>query len=143
MNRQQPNGDPHPTGGDATASLTAPDAHTQPLEPPGRLSAEERQIWMEVVQSVRRDWFRGSETVLETFCRAVAVERRPACLLREADPLVDEAEFASLVRLHRSEVMAVAALATRLRLTVRSTRERDTRRLPRDWEDDLPPRHSC
>jgi hypothetical protein len=31
----------------------------------------------------------SSELVLETFCRAVVVERRLAALLRESDPLED------------------------------------------------------
>jgi hypothetical protein len=135
MDRHEPNGNPHPSGCNSTASLAVPNACAEPPAPPGRLSAEEQDIWLETTQSVRPDWFRGSETLLETFCRAVAVERRLASLLREAEPVVDEVEFASLARLHRAEVMAVAALATRLRLTVRSLRERDTRRLPRAWED--------
>jgi hypothetical protein len=71
----------------------------------------------------------SSELVLETFCRAVVVEMRLAALLRESYPLEDT-DFAALARLHRSEAMLVANIAGKLRLTVRATRKRDTRKLP-------------
>jgi hypothetical protein len=71
--------------------------------------------------------------VLETFCRAVTIERRLACLLREAD--LEDLDFGGLVKMHHGAAMLVGNLAGKLRLTVRSVRERDTRRLPRAWED--------
>jgi hypothetical protein len=74
----------------------------------------------------------------ETFCRAVATERRLATLLRQSDP-ANDLDFTDLVKSHRSESMLVAHLAGRLRLTARSTRDRETSKAavkgPRPWED--------
>jgi hypothetical protein len=58
------------------------DVKAQPPEPPSRLTDEEWATWEQVTKAVRPDWFRGSEILLETFCRAAATERRLATLLR-------------------------------------------------------------
>jgi hypothetical protein len=62
------------------------------------LSAEEAAVWRETVASIKAGWFRGSETVLETFCRAVVVERRLGLRLRDLDP-ADE-RFGALAGTH-------------------------------------------
>jgi len=108
----------------AAMEVVAIDANSASLSPPSRLSAEEATVWRESVASVKAGWFRGSETVLETFCRAVIVERRLGLRLRDLDP-ADE-RFAVLARMHRNEAMLVGNLAGKLRLTVRATRDRET-----------------
>ena len=108
----------------ATARAVVPIAtSTVPLQPPSRLSGEESQVWRETVASVKAGWFRGSETVLETFCRAVIVERRLAAVLSQLDP-ADE-RYSGVARTHRAEAMLVGNLAGKLRLTVRATRDRE------------------
>lgn len=111
------------------------DVKAQPPEPPSRLTDEEWAIWEEVTKAVRPG---GSEILLETFCRAVATERRLATLLRQSDP-ANDLDFTNLVKSHRSESMLVAHLAGRLRLTARSTRDRETSKAavkgPRPWGD--------
>jgi hypothetical protein len=59
-------------------------------------------------------------------------------MLRQSDPAKDQG-FAETVRLHRSAMLAVAHLAGRLRLTVRSLVARGASRVaprgPAPWED--------
>jgi hypothetical protein len=93
------------------------DAEARPLEPPVRLTAEERAVWEETVRSVQVGWFTGAETALEVFCRAVVLERRLAAELHQITP-ADE-RFSDLARTHRDEAMLVGNLADKLRLTVR------------------------
>lgn len=128
MNRQQSNGNPHPTSGNPTAPLAVPNAHAQPLEPSGRLSAEERQVV-------------GNRLGVANWCWKPFAARwwsRGAGLPPPRTDPLEDTDFAGLARLHRSEAMLVGNLAGKLRVTVRATSERDTRKLPRRsdaWED--------
>jgi hypothetical protein len=143
MDLVQPLGLPRQRGRKSAASSAVPiDGATACLAPPSRQTNEERAVWTETVASVRAGWFRGSETALETFCRAVCIERRLAARLREITDPADE-RFRELVRLHRAEAMLVGNLTGKLRLTVRSTRDRETLKAvprgPKPW--DLPYEH--
>jgi hypothetical protein len=90
---------------------------------------------------MRPGWFLGSEAVLEMFCRAVCMERRLADWIKQLDDPKD-ARFCDLITMHRTEAMLVANLATRLRLTVRSSKDRYAPKLAtvgsRVWQDDDP-----
>jgi hypothetical protein len=114
------------------------DARMRPLKPPARLSAAERRVWRETTRRAKRGWFRGSENMLEMFCRCVCFERRFADWIKELDDPNDP-RFRDLVTMHKTEAMLVANLATRLRLTVRSTVDRYTPKLassgPKPWQD--------
>jgi hypothetical protein len=122
--------DPIPTmrkrGRKSAASFSvAPvvDVRMQLLEPPSRLSAAEKRVWRETAETVKPGWFRGSESVLEMYCRSVVLERRLAGWLKQIDDPTD-ARYRDLVSMHKVEAMLVANLATKLRLTVRSTKDR-------------------
>jgi hypothetical protein len=100
------------------------------------LTDEEKRVWKETTETVKPGWFSGSEGLLETFCRSVVIERRLAAWLDQiTDPFDDR--FSDLLRMHRSEAMLVANLATKLRLTVRSTKDRYSAKLvpqgPKPW----------
>jgi hypothetical protein len=114
------------------------DARLQPLEPPAELTAAERAIWIETVERMRPGWFAGSETMLEMFCRAVCMERRLAGWIKRRGS--KDPRFRDLITMHRTEAMLVANLATRLRLTVRSTKDRYAPKLAttssQPWHDD-------
>jgi hypothetical protein len=127
-------------GRKSSASLSivravAIDSRQRP-EPPKRLSREERQVWREVTGALRPDWFYGAEHLLEIYVRALVHERFLAELVKAADP--NGSRFVKLVRLKRTEAALVANLATKLRLTPRSTFDRYTPKLvsrgPRPWE---------
>jgi hypothetical protein len=79
--------------------------------------------------------------MLEMFCRAVCLERRLSGWLKQLDDPKDP-RFRDLVKMHKSEAMLVANLATRLRLTLRSSKDRYAPRLatavPRPRQDDPP-----
>jgi hypothetical protein len=126
MDQDETLGLPRQGGRKSAASLAVvPIASSAvPLQPPSRLTADESAVWRETVASVKPGWFRGSETVLETFCRAVVVERRLAARLHQLDP-ADE-RFGGVARTHRAEAMLVGNLAGKLRLTVRATLDRET-----------------
>jgi hypothetical protein len=108
--------------------------------PPQGLSVAEQEIWREITESVRADWFRGaSEFLLECYVRMLSSSRDLAAAYRETE--VGSDRYMDLVGLHRTVVMAAANLAVKLRLTVRSTHDRYTPRAvsaegPRPWEDD-------
>jgi hypothetical protein len=110
------------------------DIKTKPLEPPERLTKEEKPFGAKL--AVKAGWFAGCENLLEVYVRAISVERQLAGLLRQTDP-ADET-FPERVRMHRSQMLAVGHLSGRLRLTVRSTKARDavrgTVRGPKPWE---------
>jgi hypothetical protein len=117
-----------------------PDSRLQPLPPPAGLSAAEKAVWIETVARMRPGWFAGSETMLEMFCRAVCLERRLARWLKRHD--TKDPRYRELVTMHKTEAMLVANLATRLRLTVRSSKDRYAPKLatagPRVWQDNDP-----
>ena len=121
----------------ASLAVIPVDVRMRRPKPPSRLTPEERRVWKETTETVKPGWFSGSEGLLETFCRSVVIERRLATWLDQiTDPFDDR--FSDLLRMHRSEAMLVANLATKLRLTVRSTKDRYTAKLvpqgPKPWD---------
>jgi hypothetical protein len=127
--------------GRKSAFTVVSDSRLQPLPPPAELSPDEKAIWIETVERMRPGWFAGSEAMLEMFCRAVCFERRLAGWLKRRGVAKDP-RSRDLVSMHKTEAMLVANLATRLRLTVRSSKDRYAPKLatsgPRVWLDDDP-----
>jgi hypothetical protein len=105
-------------------------------EPPERLPKAEKQVWRELVDRLRPDWFGGAEQLLEVYCTSIVLERFLCEQIRKTK--VDDDRFADLVRLQRAEAALVANLATKLRLTPRSTWDRHTPKLvstqPKPWQ---------
>ena len=106
----------------AAAVVVFPMALLGPLEPPARFTAAEKGVWRETIASVRPGWFAGSEGVLAMYCTSVVLERRLAEWLKQADPT--DARNRDVVMMHKAEASLAANLATKLRLTVRSTKDR-------------------
>jgi hypothetical protein len=122
----------------ASLSVITPDIAQQRPEPPSMLTAAAKRVWRETVERMRPGWFRGSENVLEMFCTSVVLERRLARWIEELDSPADP-RYRDLIKMHKTEAMLVANLATRLRLTVRSTVDRYAPKLastyPKPWDE--------
>ena len=118
-----------------------PDAKMRRPEPPERLAPVEREIWEEITQSVRADWFRGgSEFLLELYVQVLAQQRQIQGWLQEVEP--GSARYAELLKLQIMVTRTASALATKLRLSPRSNFDRyQVRAVPtlaRPWQDDPP-----
>ena len=104
-------------------------------EPPPSLTEDAARVWRDTVGAVRVDWI-GPESfpVLEQFCRHVAIANQVAAAITSAEPYGEN--WARLVKIQLRESQAIASLATKLRLTVQSTRtSRSTKAAPtRPWE---------
>ena len=92
----------------------------RPPEPPARFTAAEKAIWHETIASVRPNWFAGSLGPLASYCTATAFERRLAEWLKQLDD-PNGPRYPGLVRMHATEAKLAAGMATKLRLTTRST----------------------
>jgi hypothetical protein len=124
-------------GRKSSASLgVVPIGQPQRPEPPEGLPEAEKQVWRELVDRLRPDWFSGAEHLLEIYVTSVVLERFLAEQIRKTK--VEDERFADLVRLQRAEAALVANVATKLRLTPRSTWDRYTPKLvstqPKPWE---------
>jgi hypothetical protein len=124
-------------GRKSAASLgVVPIGQPQRPEPPERLPEAEKQVWRDIVDRLRPDWFGGAEHLLEIYVTSIVLERFLAEQIRKTR--VDDQRFAELVKLQRAEAALVANLATKLRLSPRSTWDRHTPKLvstqPKPWE---------
>ena len=97
--------------------------------PPERLSELERQLWDKLTSSRRPGWFSGAEEVLESYVTTVLQVQKMEAELRQASPL--DAEYRTLLRLHRQTAALALSLAVRLRLTPSTKLDRRT---PQDGE---------
>jgi phage terminase small subunit len=104
------------------------DIAQQRPQPPKALSREGKQVWREIVDRLRPDWFQGSEFLLEILCRAVVLERWLCQQIKAADPK-DEKRLAALVQMQKAEAMVIGNLSGKLRLTPRSSFDRYTPKL--------------
>jgi hypothetical protein len=126
----------------ARALRLVPDVMLAPPKAPARLSADERAIWRGVVERFRPGFFYSCEPLLEAYCRLVNDERTLAAAMAAEER--GSKEWAVLMRLKLSTVMATATLAVKLRVSNSSTSvDRRSPKLslaaagPRPWEDDL------
>ena len=119
---------------------------TRRLSPPPDPTEEQAEVWRGIVNAHPGDWFGpGSAPVLAALCRHVTAGRRVAgwiARLEAAEDGLDEERWFKLLARQEAESKAVAALATRLRLTPQSrytphgaaTAGRGTQDGPRPWE---------
>jgi hypothetical protein len=129
-------------GKPSAASLLAvtPDIRFQRPPPPEKLSREEAAIWTGIVASVRPGWFWSSEFLLEMYCRVLAHEKLLSDWIKKT--AITDPHYVALQKMRRSEAMLAATLATRLRLTPRSTVSRYTPKIVsarKPWDDDPEP----
>ena len=130
-------------GRKSSASLAVvPIGQPQRPEPPQGMPKEEAKVWRHTVGAMRADWF-GAEThpLLAQYCRHVAnatvISREIKRRLAAGNDIVD---LDRLLAMHARESQALSSAATRLRLTPRSTRDKDTNRHlgvtqgPKPWE---------
>jgi phage terminase small subunit len=128
-------------GRKSASRLAFPDDVMMRPQPPESLTVEEKVIWMEIVEALRADWFRGASTfLLELYCRMIAETRQLATCIAQQEPCSEH--WLKLVSVQRTVSMSAAALATKLRLTPRSQFDRNQPKLDagsgpdlRPWED--------
>jgi hypothetical protein len=137
-------GDLSPTsrkrGRPGAAFTVVPDARMQRPEPPERLTAAEKAIWREITEKVRGGWFYSSERLLEAYVCTLAQQQRIQGSLQRVE--VGSERYMELLRLQLSVTSLIANLATKLRLTPRSTVDRYTPKVVssggKPWRDDPP-----
>jgi hypothetical protein len=110
----------------ARALRLVPDVRLERPRPPERLNADEAAIWKGIVERYRPGFFFSCEEILEQYCRLISDERRLAAALAEEER--GSKQWASLMRLKLSMLMATASLGVKLRLTIRQRRLTGVRR---------------
>jgi hypothetical protein len=110
-------------------------------EPPERLTAAEKVIWREITEKVRGGLFYSSEHLLEAYVCTLAQQQQIQGFLQQIEPGGER--YIELMRLQLSVTALAGNLATKLRLTPRSTFDRYAIKAvpsqPRPWDD--PPAH--
>jgi hypothetical protein len=146
MDSNQDDLSPNPTlrqrGRRSAASLAAVpiDARARRPERPERLTAAEKAIWREITEKVRGGWFYSSEHLLEAYVCTLGQWQQLQGCLQQVEP--GSERYIELMRLQLSVTTLAGNLATKLRLTPRSTVDRYTPKVvpssPRPWQDDPP-----
>lgn len=127
----------------ASLELTAP-APVQTIErqrPPYDLTDEEVEVWAAVVECQPADWFTpATAPMLAQYCRHVIHARRVAELIERAtaDPDLSIKAYDRLLKMQERESRAIAALATKMRITQQATtNHRGNKQItasPKPWE---------
>jgi hypothetical protein len=119
----------------AARAIFPVDRHGPPA-PSEHLPEEVRAAWHKIVVAFQPSWFRGSESVLETYCEIVVAKRKLAAELGKAEPSSER--YAALLRLFVQVATTLAILATKLRLAPLSSRDSRHTKLappgPYPWE---------
>lgn len=90
------------------------------LDPPEELTKEQAQVWVKIVKAEPADWFTASTVpLLLQYCRHTIEARRVAELLKK--PLIPPKEHDRYLRMQDRETKNILVLATKMRLTQRST----------------------
>jgi hypothetical protein len=120
----------------AALTTVLPDVRMQRPAPPERLTAAEKVIWREIVEKVRGGWFYSSEHLLEAYVCTVAYQQQLGNALQGVE--VGSERYMELARMQLSVTALLGNLATKLRLTPRSTHDRQTPKAvpsePRPWQ---------
>jgi hypothetical protein len=114
---------------------------TRRPQPPRELTPEQAQVWKTTAGALRADWF-GPENfaLLAQYCRHAALADVIDKALRATDINAHLARFARLAAMQSRESAMISSLATRMRLTIQSSRDsRISKRDPlanrlRPWE---------
>lgn len=92
--------------------------------PPDELTDEQARIWREIVDQLPADWFRRENfPLLVQYCRHVSRARHLAQLIERVqdDPNFGADAYAKLLQTEEQQSRALAALATRMRLSQQSS----------------------
>jgi hypothetical protein len=120
----------------AALTTVLPDIRMQRPAPPDRLTAAEKVIWREIVEKVRGGWFYSSEHLLEAYVCTVAQAQQLGNALHGVE--IGSERYVELSRLQISMTALLGNLATKLRLTPRSSHDRNTPKVvssePRPWQ---------
>lgn len=128
-------------GRKSAAALALVSANVEPIprtKAPETLTADEVDIWNQVVASQPADWFNGAtRLMLEAYCRHVCEGRNVAAMIRMLKAKLTEAvanggdpltimlqatdALDKLTKMHERESRAIASLATKMRLTQQAT----------------------
>lgn len=125
-------------GKKSTASLTVVPSvdpsvieRVERLTAPAQLSKEEADVWRAVTNRMPADWF-TPETVplLTQYCRHTVRADRVAEMitLAEVDPDLGLKEYDRLLKMQDRETRAIAALATKMRISQQSTYDKSKRK---------------
>jgi hypothetical protein len=110
-------------------------------EPPAELTRAQAAVWKTTIWALRVDWF-GPENfpLLTQYCRHAALADVIAKAINVTSIQTDLSRFARLTAMQARESAVIASLATRMRLTIQSSRDsRISKRdpgagRPRPWE---------
>jgi hypothetical protein len=91
-------------------------------EPPEDLPERQKAIWRDIVSKVRPGWFYSSEALLKAYVGTLWQLETLARVLQAEEPC--SAGYFKILRLQLSVTKVAASLATKLRLTPRSTFDR-------------------
>jgi hypothetical protein len=98
---------------------------------PHDLTDEETEVWVVVVESLPADWF-GPSTIplLVQYCRHAVQARRLGQLIEKATGKKDLelADYDRLLKMQQRESMALAALATKMRISQQSTYDKSKKK---------------
>jgi phage terminase small subunit len=122
-------------------------ARQKPTDPPTYLTAEQAQIWQDIVGAMRPGQFPiAVHPLLETYCMCISRTRAIEQQLREVDPKTDFKRYRMLATMQVRESALLCSLSTRLRLLKPSSSRQDRHEKPlakpwelhrpRPWEED-------
>jgi hypothetical protein len=100
----------------ALAIWTPPEGMPKPPAPPKELTPSQARIWSDIVMSKPHDWFTGAaRTLLVALVRHADTANVLAKVIDATGP--DDRRYSKLLGMAGREAAAVAALASKLRLT--------------------------
>ena len=124
------------------------DVGQQKPEPPEFLTAEQRQVWRDIVTSMRAgSFYPATFPLLECYCRAVVTARFIEGLLRKCDYKSEPKQYRALLQMQSAQSATLSMLATKLRLLPRANTRKERHetdasgtpwniRRARPWEDE-------
>ena len=104
----------------AALSVATPVKIDQRPLPPGELTADQTEIWIDVVNRMPADWFPAeTHPILIQYCRHVCAAKRVAHLidLCEREKKFDLAKYDFLLKMQDRESKVMSTVATKMRLT--------------------------
>ena len=100
----------------------SPISATERLEPPSSLTVEQKNVWIQVVNDMRAEWFTDSTApLLAQYCRHVVSSERIAQMIEDLGEDDDVGEFERLLRMQERESRIIASLATKMRVSQQAT----------------------
>ena len=108
---------------------------------PHALTAQQAQLWREIVESVPGGWINhAQEPLLAAYCRHVSAADRLSAMIDQNESDLNDfgalQRFGKLLSMRERETKALSSLATRMRLTQQS--QMHPRSAGRAWEGNHP-----